>query len=171
MGPDHAYYDADSTHITIRSNENFRGSPAADDPDVIGCGKALKEALSDIGPCTIRFRGIIGVPSSLLLCGYPEFDLAELRQSYFRLLKERGLIRPGPEQSVDKVRNTCHASLVIFSGPLKEPGAVHDRLQALSDMDFGTVPDIDWDIVAYERTRQIVRAVSLVKEARTGVAT
>ena len=167
-GPDHAYYDQSNVHVTLRSNEGYRGDVPSKDPDVEGYAQVLSETLAGLSPPTVEFRGIIGARTSLLLCGYPNFDIIALRRGYFRRLERAGLLRKGPESSIEKVRNTCHATLAVFSGPLSDPKVTASKLDGVKDMSFGTVPIVGLEIVSYARTLDRVETRTLARVAWVG---
>lgn len=160
LGNAHAAYDQSSVHVTVRSNEGFRPSIADDDHDVAGYADAMKAVIEGHAPFEVTFKGLIGVRTGVLLCGYPHFDLIELRRRYFLELKARELIRPGPEPSIEKVRNTCHASMIMFSEPLTKPKKFASHLDELADRDFGTVVIDEFDIVSYSRTLSHIETVT-----------
>ncbi|KJE36793.1 hypothetical protein UF64_03790 [Thalassospira sp. HJ] len=160
LGNAHAAYDQSSVHVTVRSNEGFRPNIADDDHDVVGYADAMQAAIEDYAPLEVSFKGLIGVRTGVLLCGYPHFDLIELRRRYFLELEARKLIRPGPEPTIEKVRNTCHASMIMFSELLSDPKKFASHLDKLVDRDYGTVVIDEFDIVSYSRTLSDIKTAT-----------
>ena len=160
MGEVHAAYDPNSVHVTVRSNEGFRANIVANDSDVAGYADAMKAVIEGHQPFEVTFKGMIGVRTGVLLCGYPHFDLIELRKKYFLELGARNLVRPGPEPTIENVRNTCHASMVMFSEPLSDAKMFTAHLDKLVNRDYGTVVIEEFDIVSYSRTLSQIKTVT-----------
>ncbi len=154
-GSDHCYYTAKNVHITLRTNEAYVQNPDAKQPNYDAYAQAFRDVWQQHfqnADHSIRLRGMIGVPTYLLLCGYPNFDLADLRKRYHARLQDLDALPPGPEQHNGETRDTCHASLAMWAGPLQSPEKVAQTIDALREQDLGHVTEYDVDVVAYTRT-------------------
>lgn len=160
-GPHHATYDPDSVHVTVRSNECFRSPVAPDDGDVSLYVDAMRASLIGAGSLKMMFKGMIAVRTGIVLCGYPMFDLTSLRQRYYQELQARNAIRPGPEALPGKIRDTCHASLLMFSDALAEPAQTVAMLDTFCDRDYGTVQIEAFDVVTYQRSSEQITTTTL----------
>lgn len=156
LGPGHAVYDPSGVHVTLRSLESYRSHVPVDDDLVRAYASVLASLRAPGGPLRVRFRGIVGTPTGVILCGYPQFDLVSLRRRYFAELAERGLTESGPETRLDGLRDSCHASLVVFGGPLRHPAAAFALLEDARFEDFGVVACDRIEIVRYARDRHTV---------------
>lgn len=162
-GANHAAYDSGSIHVTIRSNEGFRPSVSADDSDVSLYAEAMRVAVQGSGSLEVIFKGMIAARTGVILCGYPRFDLMALRQRYYQELEARKAIRPGPEAAWAMMRNTCHASLLMFSDIIAKPVQAVAMLDAFAHRDYGIVRIEAFDVVSYHRTLEQIRTTTLAK--------
>lgn len=149
-GPKHSFYTPHGIHMTLRSNELYRVNPQPDEPIIQAYAEAFQDAWN--GGTSISLHGFIAVPTSLLICGHPDFDVMALRTRYYDELADRGAIRPGPDDQRDKQRDICHASMAMWAEPLKEPHAFVDTINDLQNQNLGTITSFDVDVVWYTRT-------------------
>ncbi|SBS29210.1 hypothetical protein MSP8886_01476 [Marinomonas spartinae] len=163
LGENHFYYCDNNVHVTFRSLEAYRQTVYESDNLVKRYAEVLKTTFSDVGRMRISLRGIVGVKSGLILCGIPDFNMADLRLDFFERLQQSNLVTSGPETSVSKLRNTCHASLTVFSSELDLPAESHEMLSNLRHKDYGEVDVTDIEIVSYRRTLDVINVQSLTK--------
>ncbi|MCM2442227.1 hypothetical protein HGO34_21090 [Agrobacterium vitis] len=125
---------------------------SADEPALRQYIEATRAALARCPRFDIEFRGIVAAKTSILLCGYPQFDLQGLRRGLHKNLTELGFTSDSPEPDIADVRNTCHASLAVFGGLLSNPAGFADLIDRFQHLDFGTGPCGDTEIVSFART-------------------
>jgi hypothetical protein len=159
LGPSHVVHAPDALHVTLRQFEPYRERIAADDARLHACAAVVASFAADTAPVTIALRGLIVSSTGVVVAGWPRVDLQRLRLDLHDRLDAAHVPMTGPEADRSRLRDTAHASLAIFGGPV----ARHVELAALAadhaDADFGTCTFDDVSIVGYRRTHD---AVSLI---------
>lgn len=160
-GDNHTFYNRANLHITVRSCEFRRVGMAQKDPALA----AYQSVLADIGrkydPFEIAYCGLNANRTGIICQGYPLSEsLQTLRGEIHRRLGEPGF-RLGPEG--DGVRQTAHASLVVFGGPVADPAALVGWLRANRETWFGATRVTHLSLVKYRRTAYDVKLVPVAR--------
>lgn len=134
--PDQYHYPLSDIHVTvmpiISCYEGFR-------LENIQAGEyiqLLKDCLGDIPVFNIRFWGVTGSPSTLMVKGFPgDHTLENVRDRLRSAFKKSAL-----EQSLDKryVLQTAHSTVVRFKNPVTNPSGILDIIDQWKDYEFGT---------------------------------
>jgi hypothetical protein len=161
-GQDHSYYSQANVHVTIRSAERYRANIPTGDDAIANYAAAMRVTLAPFQYYELRFKGLVATKTSLILCGYPLFDLAALRKRLHENLAQLGLTVDSPEPDGGALRNTCHASLAVFAGPLADPTSFAATIDDMLAFDFGTSVSYDAQLVSYRRTPDDVQVTTLV---------
>ena len=159
IGDNHTYYDSHSLHFTIRSLEAYRGNVPPNDERVLVYKDVLKNYLGK--KFTVSLRGIISTASGLLLCGYPDFNLAEMRSTLYDKLNVDDLTLSSPEPYRDKLRNTCHASIVLYGSELTDCSRYIGFLDENFEFDFGEAIELSLGLVHYIRTPNQIKVLRI----------
>lgn len=96
----------------------------------------IEEALTDIGPFQINYRGITASPSCILIQGFPKNDtLSQLRANLREVFKSSNL-----QHSIDSryALKTAHMTVVRFQHQFENKEAFLQKIEAYRDFDFGT---------------------------------
>ena len=161
IGESHTFYNQANWHITVRSLEAFREEIPADDQAVAQYCELLSN-LKTPDNLRVQFKGLVSTHSGLLACGYPLFDLFELRQTLFDKLEKQGLVESSPEPDREQLRNSCHASLILYGGKLRSLDTYIPFLEAYLEQDLGRVSHLQLDLVRYFRSNNGVVLTSLL---------
>lgn len=128
-------YGSDDVHITVRSLEGFRGGPLSQARRDELCAY-VEASLAGASPFSLSMKGLAGGGDTVFACGYPNPELALLRDA---LHGRRDLIAgtgpAGPDAS--RVRDTAHASLMVFRDQAVAEPKVAGLLDDLHDVDLG----------------------------------
>lgn len=160
LGTNHTYYGTDSWHISIRSLEPFRQKIPETD-QAIAIYKRIVDSHLSFAQFNVGFQGLVTTASGLLLCGYPDFDLEKLRLSIFQELSSHGLVSNSPEPAIDRLRDTCHASLVVFGSKIDRNSEYIDYVESKLAETFGSAQNLDLELVRYIRTENQINVVRL----------
>lgn len=159
IGESHTYYDQGNWHLTVRSLEPYRSFIPVSDARINSYIEVLKRL--NRKNLKVIFKGFVSTPSGLLLCGYPQFDLTDLRLSIYNELARQDLVAESPEPTINKIRNTCHASLAIYGGKFADTKSFTAFLNSKKCEDFGFVDNLQMEVVRYVRTENHVELMRL----------
>ncbi|QHL88000.1 mutarotase [Nibribacter ruber] len=129
------FYPASDLHITLLSiiscSPNFKlGSIPQEDYIQV-----IREALQDIGPFTVHFKGITASPSCIMVQGFPDGEgLQQLREKLRTAFKNLGL-----HHTIDQryTIQTAHSTVLRFQAPLQHPDAFLEQLENFRTIGFG----------------------------------
>ena len=159
IGDKHTYYNSKTIHFTIRALEAYRTDISPNDEPLQLYKKITKN--NSKPNFTIALKGIVSTASGLLLCGYPNFDLKGLRTAIYDDLNVNGLTSCSPEPNREKLRNTCHASLVVYGSEIKNNAEYLTFLNENIAFDFGASVNLNLEIVKYERTQNNIEVFKI----------
>lgn len=161
-GADHSYYSSQNVHVTIRTLESYRAEPSGCDPVLEEYAAAAKAATARIGEFRISYRGFAASKTSLILCGFPHFDLVAVREALHRQLERTDGVRASPEPTIERLRTTCHASLAVFSKQLSDPAGFIAAIDRFQGLEFGSSVNCQLQIVSFARTPTTINIHELV---------
>lgn len=145
-------YDERSLHITLRAIEGFRDDVPHDDEDLRVYRDVLAELVHGTVPLRLSLRGLTATPGAVLVQGWPTVELQAFRLALFDRLAALGLASRGPETSLDTIRTTAHATLVIHEGPVARPTGLVELIDAQRATAFGAWTFRELWLVGYRRT-------------------
>lgn len=154
--PHQYYYPLSDQHLTILSIISCYSGFQLDYIDTPAYIKLIQEALDDIPPIKIRFKGITASPSTVLILGFPEDDALErLREQLREVFKSSGL-----QHSIDSRYRlfTAHSTVTRFREPLLTPQKFVDTLEKYLETDFGLFTADQLELVAndwYQREAKV----------------
>lgn len=128
-------YGSDDVHITVRSLEGFRGTPLNQARRDELCAY-VEASLVGASPFTLGMNGLAGGGDTVFACGYPSPELAQLRNTLHRhrdLIGGTGPVSP----DASRVRDTAHASLMVFRDQAIAEPEVAALLDDLREADLG----------------------------------
>ncbi|MDW5323668.1 hypothetical protein [Plantactinospora sp. KLBMP9567] len=132
-GPDHWPTGApEAVHFTVRALEAHRSSVPDGDPLVARAGSALRRAAAACRPVRLALHGLTLTPSGVMVCAYP-VDAAP-DEFAARLAVELG---DDAWFEAGFSRDIWYATLVHFTGPLRDPPALVDWVAARRGADLG----------------------------------
>ncbi len=142
----HQYYQPlDELHLTalsiISCYEGFKLSDINPEKYV----DIFQEAMSDIEPIEVHFRGVTASPSCIVIQGFPEGPgLNSLRNNL-----RNGFEQSGLETSIDSRYRliTAHCSAMRFCSPLKNSGELLTLCEQYRNHNFGSVTFTDFELV------------------------
>lgn len=154
--PHQYYYPLSDQHMTILSIISCYSGFQLGDIDVSAYTKLIQEALDDIPPIKIRFKGITASPSTVLIQGFPEDGVLErLREQLREVFKSSGL-----QHSIDSRYRlfTAHSTVIRFREPLLHPKKFTDTLEKYRETEFGLVNADQLELVGndwYQREAKV----------------
>ena len=158
-GDKQVIYTGASLHTTLRSIEFFRSHVTHDDDRVRKYIDILQEIVRGYNAFNVLYQGLTANKTSVIAQGWPlSDDLQKIRVEFHRQLGNAGLLT-GPE--TQGVRETAHASLVVFTHPLEDPRSLVDFIEDNRETQFGYVNIDQIDVVRYMRTDTDVELVTL----------
>ncbi|BAJ27914.1 MULTISPECIES: hypothetical protein [Kitasatospora] len=159
----HLVYRPEHLHLTVRSVEGF--ADEVGERSVTHYADQARAAVQGLSGLAVTLRGLGGSPGGLFACGYPTPALRELRTRLHAAARSAG--RPGvPGGDADRIRNTAHASLVVYRPPIVPEPALADHVAARAGTEFGTLAVTALSLVRYRPT---ATDVALEELARIGV--
>jgi hypothetical protein len=151
LGAPHWLYGPSTMHVTLRSIESHRFAIGPDDPLVARYRDVVRDVLADVPSPTLELRGLLPSAGGVLVAGYPTIDLQPVRHALFDAFSVLDVPMTGPETSRATLRDTFHASFVLFGGPVADRERFVELLDAYRDTSFGTYLCLSVSLVAYRR--------------------
>jgi 2'-5' RNA ligase len=154
--PHQYYYPLSDQHMTILSIISCYSGFQLDNINVSAYVKCIEEALDDIPPIKIHFKGITASPSTVLIQGFPEDDALErLRDQLREVFKSTDL-----HHSIDSryKLTTAHSTVIRFREPLLHRKKFIDTLEKYRETDFGLVTANQLELVGndwYQREAKV----------------
>jgi hypothetical protein len=152
-------YDESNLHVTIRSIEGFRSIDHVENDTFERYIQKLRVHGNLIRRIRISFRGIAPTPSGIIIKGYPNEHLQELRWLLFRNIGGDAAIVRSPETSIERMRRSAHASLLIYEENPRDLELIKGMIQRWGESEFGTESIETLALVAYERAPGVVKLV------------
>lgn len=143
--PEQYFYPVSELHLTILSIISCYSGFVLSDIDEQKYIEVFHQALSDVEPIEIQFRGISASPNCVMIQGFPvDSGLNELRQTLREKLKSSGLTT-----NIDSRYKliTAHCSAIRFCQPLQDCAAFLEYCREYREHDFGTFTLKDIDLV------------------------
>jgi 2'-5' RNA ligase len=163
-GDQQVVYGRSNLHTTVRSIERHRIDVDVNDEKISQYKEALQKILRRFRPIKVAYRGLTSDCTSVMAQGWPIDDtLQEIRDAFHAELQRRALLS-GPEKAA--VRQTSHASLIVFTHALAHAEKLADHVRDNRNTDYGTCEVNEIDLVRYSRTES---SVTLVVFASVGV--
>ena len=155
-GQRHLAFDASDIHTTLHALE---GDPVADDEtEARGSAAAFADVLRALAPqhdyFHIRYEGLTAGPTGVFAQGWPSGDgFQDMRRALHRRLTEE-LSTRGYLTSVTGpgLRQTAHATLVSFAGPIENPASLARLVDENRSTCYGTSSFQSVELVRYEAT-------------------
>lgn len=145
----HLVYRPEDLHLTVRSLQGFADEVAP--ADLAHYAGQARRAVEGIGELAVTLRGLGGSPGGLFACGYPTPALRELRR---RLLDgaAAGRLPAVPGGDGERMRDTAHASLVVYRPPVVAEEALADHVSARGEAEYGTLAVRSLSLARYRPT-------------------
>ena len=105
---DNKFQDKGTLHFTLMQLVGFNDFKLLEDPSIL---EKILPIIKDILPLKIKYKGIIVIPTGIVLCGYPDKDINSFRDKIRTELKD---IIKEPYYN-----NICHSTLCRFTGETK----------------------------------------------------
>lgn len=131
--PELYYYPPEDFHVTVMDLQRAMPGFQYDPQLVQAYSMAIREAVQDIGPFQVHFRGMIASDAAVLVKGYYGAGLEQLRQNLRRILREKALPLAERYETF-----SCHMSVVRFPCKIAEPHPFYAEIVRRSDLEFGT---------------------------------
>lgn len=149
----HSVYSADDLHLTVRSLEGFANS--VPERVVEAYSRRLTRALAGVGPIRVTMRGVYLTATGVVACGVPNDALRTARDRLAGDAAEHGWIqfRGG---DAGRVRNTAHASLIVFGPGAERDDKLVDHVESLRGEYFGEIVASRLALVRYDVSRKSV---------------
>lgn len=135
LDPAQYAYSPEQLHNTLLSLNNSPPDYVPDPVDLQRYQTLLSAFFRTIPAFTIDYRGIIGTPAAVILCGYPQDDrLNQIRDALRADLTAHGL-----GASLDQRYRiiSAHSTLMRFAQPLRDPNALIAEIEAHREYPFG----------------------------------
>ena len=151
-GREYIVLDASDIHTTLYAIED---GPADDETDIQQSAAALAGVLRTLAPnygrLFINYRGLTAGPAGLLAQGWPSGESFQtLRRAVHRRVTGEFGTRAG-------LRQTAHATLVSFAGPIENPATLARFVEENRSTCYGSSGFRAVELVRYENTgRKIV---------------
>jgi len=135
--PDQYYYPKEELHLTILSIISCITGFKLTNIDIEEYSSIFKEAIKEIGPFNVRYKGITVSSSCILIQGFPDnnqlYRLRNSLRSNFKKAKLKSTIDSRYEIS------TAHATAVRCIAPFRNSRDLIHILSKYRDYDFGTI--------------------------------
>jgi hypothetical protein len=156
----HLVYAPRHLHSTVRSLEGFQDEVPGS--QVRHYADQLLRMSADLAVPQIEYAGLSGTAGGIFVCGYPSDSLAVLRRRLYEDQLPLGALGV-PGADADFIRDTAHASLVVYRAPVCEEGALADYVSSRTDDFFGRVSVTALSIVRYRPTARSVHLEELAR--------
>lgn len=127
--PELYYYPPQDFHITVL--DILRGEPGRQVPeninDYISC---IQKCASQVSPFQIHFKGTTASDNCVLVCGYYEYGLEEIRQSIRKALSDQNLALEERYKTF-----SSHITVARIPEKIRNPGDFLPHLK--KEIDFG----------------------------------
>ena len=145
----HMAYAEPDLHITVRSLEGY----IDDVPELVidRYIERVEAALSGIGAIRIGLHGAYLTSTGVVACGLADPTLAVARRRLAQDAEENGWmqVRGG---DAERIRNTAHASLMVFRDGTHRDDRLADRVDGSRDLFFGDLTVEQLALVTYSVT-------------------
>lgn len=156
----------ESVHFTVRAMEAYRSDIPTGDPLAGRCMAALTRAAARCRPVRFRLGGLTLTPSGVMAGAYPVDDAAD--EFADRLGEALG---PDGWFEADFHRDIWYATLVHFTGEIRDPSGLVEWVDRRRDLDLGEATIDGAELLRFRYDgRQPVR-VRLGSAALTGQRT
>lgn len=145
LEPAQYFYPANELHVTVLSIIGCTPGFSLEEVDGQDYGDLFKQALRDMAPFKVHFRGITASPAAIVIRGFPLDDhLGELRDRLRELYGASSL-----RTSMDRRYKLegAHATAVRFRHDVTQPGTLKQLLDNYRNYDFGVVEITSLDLV------------------------
>ncbi len=135
--PDQYYYPKEELHLTILSIISCITGFKLTNIDIEEYSSIFKEAIKEIGPFNVRYKGITVSSSCILIQGFPDNkQLCRLRDSLRSSFNKAKI-----ESTIDSRYeiSTAHATAVRCVAPFNNSSNLINILSKYRDYDFGTI--------------------------------
>ena len=122
----------EAVHFTVRAIQVHRSVVPVDDPLVARCAAALGRAAGSSRPVRLRLTGLTLTPSGVMVCAFPEDSAAD---GFARHLGDE--LGADGWFEAEYRRDIWYATLVHFSGELRDPQGLVDWVAAGRRLDVG----------------------------------
>ncbi len=150
-GPGHIVYDGNNLHTTLRSIEFFRAPVSKDDPHVQMYSHMLHELAVQADVFPIVYHGITATRGGILAQGWDITGQLQALRYAFHVRLAASNILIGPE--CESVRQTAHASLMVFTGHLINSEKLVDFITKYRSTNLGVTSVTHVELVRYLRTK------------------
>jgi hypothetical protein len=153
-GTNHIFYDRSNLHSTLRSIEFYRSDLTTADPRVATYICLLRDLASRFASIPILYKGLTATKTGVMAQGWDIGGVVQdFRLEFHDLLRACDLLT-GPEAQA--VRQTAHASLMVFTGELLHANALADFIALNRQTDYGISVSMQINLVIYVRTKSTV---------------
>lgn len=145
LEPAQYFYPANELHLTLLSIISCVQGLKLQDVDSQAYRELFKQALQDMAPFKVHFRGITASPAAIVIQGFPSDDhLGELRERMRKLYGASSL-----RTSMDRRYKLegAHATAVRFRDGVTQPDALKQLLDKYRNYDFGVAEITSLDLV------------------------
>lgn len=135
VSPHQYYYQNSDIHVTVMSIISCYEGFKLDSVNIEDYIKIIDEALNNRKSFNIHFKGITASPSCILLQGFFDYTLNDIRDQLRISFKSSTL-----QQSLDQryAIQTAHATVIRFRREITNKDAFLNLLERYKDFDFGT---------------------------------
>jgi len=156
IDPGQYYYPPTDLHITILSIISCQSTFTLSQINVTDYCEIIEDALKDIAPFSIEFRGITASPAGILLKGYPEGKAIETIRN---LLRER-FKNTTLFQSLDKryIIQSVHSTIMRYCQPVSQKPKLVEFIKGHKETILGKFQVDQLELVCndwYQRADQV----------------
>jgi hypothetical protein len=152
-------YSSADLHTTLYSIEPYRLNVADDDDRVHKYLELLKTIAQEYPPVRIAYKGLTANKTGVMAQGWPvDTDFLTIRSLFHDKLRECNLLNGFEGRNV---RQTAHASLIVYSQPLQFPTSLVEFIENNRQTEYGTALIRSIEVVRYQRTAFDVKLITL----------
>lgn len=160
-GPENVIYSVSNLHTTLRTIELYRKNVPVGDKLIQCYVDIMQDIAYRFRTICISYCGLTANKTSIMAQGWPRDNTFQaIRDEFHKQLDRSGLLI-GPES--DSVRQTAHASLVVFNTPILSPDSCVEYIEANRKIDYGSAEITEIEIIRYEKSDTSVRILVLGK--------
>lgn len=133
--PNQYYYPETDIHITVLSVISCHTGFIINNINLPDYIMAIKQAINNNKPFNIEFKGVTASPSCVMVQGFFDNTLAQMRDKL-----RQNLIKSGLTQTIDKRYKlvTAHSTVIRFCKNINNTNTLVNKLEQYRNHNFGT---------------------------------
>lgn len=145
LEPRQYFYPESEFHLTILSVIHCQKNFLLSDIDIPDYTRVFEQAMKDIGPIKINFRGVTASPNCIMVQGYPVNEQLETLREQLRSSFASSSLYTVMDHRYKLI--TAHSTIARFHMPLRDSQKLLEFLSEYRSYDFGTLELNDINLI------------------------